>query len=282
MVQFVWRSLTIAGIIILLTGLILGIIGEVDRIRRIIWGVEAEVKFYNYNLEGYLADEVTDVIITYANHNIQYPLRATINEKTGAIIPETKGKIIDITATVDKILNARQAEKIRAVDYQIIPDLKKGDLISSQDELAKYETRILGSKNRKNNIRLAAELINNTLLVSGEIFSFNREVGPRTEERGFKESPQIVEGRLTLGVGGGICQVSSTLYNAVVKQNLNIIEHHHHSQEVGYVPQGQDAAVAWRYLDFRFKNNLAKPLIIKAKVNGEQLEVRLLGNKDHI
>ena len=280
MIKFIWRGLIITFIIVLLTGLVLGIAGEIDRIRRIIWGVEEGVKFYNYSLEGYLQEEVVDVISSYAQHNVQYPLRAEINQETGLIIPATDGKIIDITATVDKIFSAESREDVEAISYRIKSDLRREDLASLTEEIAFYQTKVTGSPKRKENIRLATELINNRLLLTDEIFSFNDEVGPRTKERGFKESPQIVEGRLTLGVGGGICQVSSTLYNAVNKKDLKIIERHHHSQDVNYVPQNQDAAVAWRYLDFKFKNTLSHPIIIKAGVKGRQLQVSLLGRGD--
>lgn len=279
-VKFVWRSLIISFIIILLSGLVLGIIGELDRIRRTIWGVEPKVKFYNYNLEGYLYDEVAAVISSYAQHNVRYPLPATINEENGAIVPETNGKIIDITATIDKIFSARREERIKAVRYKILPCLKGKDLLELTEEIAIYQTQVKGSANRIENIKLAAQMINNTLVTSGEVFSFNNEVGPRTKDRGFKESPQIVRGELTLGVGGGICQVSSTLYNTVAKQNLKIIERHLHSQDVEYVPDGQDAAVAWRYLDFKFKNTLDQPIIIKSEVKGGRLKISLIGYED--
>lgn len=279
-IKFVWRSVIIAFIIILLTVFLLGIAGEIDKIRRTLWGVEKGVSFYNYNVSNKLRKEVATVISSYAQSHIRYPLPAAINEETGAVVPETKGKIIDITATVDKIFSAKQGETVKEISYLINPDLKKEDLLCLTEEIASYQTPMLGAKKRKENIKLAAHLINNTLLTAEEIFSFNEEVGPRTKQRGFKESPQIVEGELILGVGGGICQVSSTLYNVLVQKELKIIEHHHHSQEVGYVPEGQDAAVAWDYLDLKFKNNLVHPIIIKAGVKGGQLQVDLLGPKD--
>ena len=279
-IKFVWRSLIITFLIILLTVFLVGIVGEIDKIRRTIWGVDKEVYFYNYNLSNKLRNEVKAVINSYAQYHIRYPLPAAINQETGAVVPEIKGKIIDITATVDKIFNARKGTEVEEVSYPIKPCLKKEDLLRLTRKIASYQTPMLGEEKRKKNIRLAAHLINNTLVTTGEVFSFNEEVGPRTKKRGFKESPQIVNGELILGVGGGICQVSSTLYNVVAQRKLKILEHHHHSQEVGYVPAGQDAAVAWDYLDFKFKNNLSHPIIIKAGVKSGQLQVSLLGTKD--
>jgi vancomycin resistance protein VanW len=278
-VKFVWRGLTISLIIILLTGLILGLIGELDQIRRILLGVEEGVEFENYNVGRHLRDEVFEVVSSYARHNVRYPIPATIDEENGQIIPETSGKIIDIEQTVDKIFSVDRREKVYAIDYQIKPHLKAEKLRKINKEIATYQTIITGKKNRWTNIRVATRLINNTLLTAGEVFSFNQEVGPRNKERGFKESTEIVNGELTVGVGGGICQVSSTLYNTAIKSGLEIVELHHHSQDVGYVPDGQDATVTWKYLDLKFKNNLETPIIIKAEINGNKLNISLLGEE---
>ncbi|MGM0370187.1 MAG: VanW family protein [Bacillota bacterium] len=279
MVKVVWRGLTISLIIILLTVLILGLIGELDRIRRILLGVEEGVEFENYNVGRHLRDEVAEVVSSYARHNVRYPIPAIINEESGQIIPETSGKIIDIEQTVDKIFSVDRREKVQAISYQITPHLKAEKLRKINKEIATYQTIITGKENRWTNIKVATKLINNTLLTSGEVFSFNQEVGPRNKERGFKESTEIVNGELTVGVGGGICQVSSTLYNAAIEPGLEIIELHHHSQDVGYVPDGKDATVTWKYLDLKFKNNLETPIIIKAEIKGNKLNISLLGEE---
>ncbi|MGM0502453.1 MAG: VanW family protein, partial [Bacillota bacterium] len=251
-----------------------------DRIRRLFLGVEKGVKFNHYQLGGYLQDEVADIVSSYARYNVRYPLGATINKKTGEIIPETMGKIIDIKETVDKIFSADQGEKVTAVNYKITPYLTEKDLLALTEEMSAYQTIITGGFNRRANIKLAVELINNTVVESGGVFSFNQQVGPRNKKRGFKESPEIIEGELSLGVGGGICQVSSTLYNAVNLKGIEIIELHHHSQNVSYVPQGKDATVAWRYLDFKFKNKFPTPIIIKAQIKGSKLQISLIGAKN--
>lgn len=121
--------------------------------------------------------------------------------------------------------------------------------------LASFSTTILDSdENRVNNIRLASQKINGFVLKPGETFSFNKIVGKRDYNKGYKKAKVLVNGESNEGVGGGICQLSSTIYNAALKSGMQIIERHTHSGEVGYIPRGQDAAVSYGYKDLKFKN----------------------------
>src|SRR5699024_8549970 len=99
-----------------------------------------------------------------------------------------------------------------------------------------------------------------------ETFSFNNVVGKRTKEKGYKKAPVIVKGELAEDIGGGICQVSSTLFNAVNLQGIEIVERYSHSREVPYVPPGKDATVSWWGPDFVFKNRYSHPVLIRAIV----------------
>ena len=110
------------------------------------------------------------------------------------------------------------------------------------------------SKNRLNNIALSLQMINGSCLKPGETFSFNEVVGQRTKDRGFKSAPAYSRGEVTEEVGGGICQVSTTLFNAAVKSNMEIEERHNHSMTVSYVDPGKDAAVDWGNKDLKFTN----------------------------
>ena len=110
------------------------------------------------------------------------------------------------------------------------------------------------SSNRLSNIRLALQIINGTCLEPGETFSFNETVGKRTTERGFKMATAYSGGEVTEDVGGGICQVSTTLFNAAVKSDMQIVERHNHSLTVSYVDKGKDAAVNWNSQDLKFTN----------------------------
>lgn len=133
------------------------------------------------------------------------------------------------------------------------------------------------ASNRTQNIKVAARKIDNTVIKPGEVFSFNQIVGPRTKKRGFKEAIEIVNNKYVTGVGGGVCQVSSTLYNSVLLAGLKIIEREHHSRPVNYVPLGRGATVYYNLIDFKFKNNFSNPLMIMSKVVNDQLTITLLG-----
>lgn len=133
------------------------------------------------------------------------------------------------------------------------------------------------SEERKHNIRLAAKSLNNALIdVNGE-FSFNRHVGARTEKRGYKSAKIIVNGEFTEGVGGGVCQVSTTLYNAALLAGLKITEAHAHSLAVSYVKPSFDAMVNSGSADLRFINATHNPIVINAFADGKTLTVKIYG-----
>lgn len=136
------------------------------------------------------------------------------------------------------------------------------------------------SKERAHNIKLSTEAIDNKIIFPGEIFSFNKIVGERTVEKGYQKATVIVKGEFSEDIGGGICQVSSTLFNAVLMNNIQILERYSHSRAVPYVPPGKDAAVSWWGPDFVFKNNNAFPILIKAKANNGVLDIKLYARSD--
>lgn len=142
--------------------------------------------------------------------------------------------------------------------------------------IAQYSTYFDSRQvNRTENIRLAAKALDGKVLAPGERFSFNESVGERTAEAGYKEAMIIVGKEFVPGLGGGVCQVSSTLYNVVNLAGLEILERHAHSLEITYVPYGQDATVAYGVLDFRFKNSTDTFLLIRSFVEGDTLTFQL-------
>jgi vancomycin resistance protein YoaR len=146
--------------------------------------------------------------------------------------------------------------------------------------LSSFSTTLLDSEdNRVSNIRLAAKNINSYVLGPGEVFSFNKVVGERNYQKGYKDSKILVNGERGEGIGGGICQLSSTLYNAAKKLDLVIIERHNHSNEVHYVPVGQDAAVNYGYKDLRFKNTRRYPIKFRAIIENGKVNVSILKTK---
>ena len=148
------------------------------------------------------------------------------------------------------------------------------------DLLASYSTTYsTGNYNRSTNISLAARSVNGYVLMPGETFSYNSTVGQRTAARGYKEAGVYLNGEVTTGLGGGICQVSSTLYNAILLANLEIVERSNHTFKPTYVPAGQDATVSWGAPDFKFKNNRNYPIRITATAGNGSVSFNVYGLK---
>ena len=146
--------------------------------------------------------------------------------------------------------------------------------------LAEYKTYYNSSQtNRTTNLRLAAQKINGIVLLPGETFSYNKTVGERTISAGFKEAGVYVNGDLVDGLGGGICQVSSTIFNAVLLSNLKIEEVYYHPYVSSYVPIGRDATVAYGSKDFRFTNSRDYAIKIECTVSGGVARCKIYGKK---
>lgn len=218
---------------------------------------------------------------------IDRPARnAVFNLWTGAVVPHEQGYTLE-----DDILRPLILETFKKSDSNnkiilpvkvIDPKITVDDLTNAgiHEMVSSYTTTFKSEDiNRTDNIKLAALKTNGTILYPGTIFSFNEVVGPREKEYGFKEALEIVDGEFVPGIGGGICQVSSTLYNAVLLANLNIVERYNHSKPLSYVPLGRDATVAYNALDFKFVNNTTEPLLIVAEVEGNKLVVGILGQR---
>ena len=152
---------------------------------------------------------------------------------------------------------------------------------SCADILAQTSTPLKNNMpNRRRNIILACEKINETVLKPGAVFSFNQTVGNRTEARGFKPAPSFVDGHIGDSVGGGICQVSSTLYYACLLSDLEIVSRKSHSMCPDYIEKpGLDATVDWGSADYKFKNNTGSPMKILTWVEGTRVYVEIRGTK---
>ena len=143
-------------------------------------------------------------------------------------------------------------------------------------EVYTFETEFgNSSRNRVNNIRTAARKLNGAVILPGEEFSFNHRVGARTVKAGYNVAPIIIQGKKEKGVGGGVCQVSTTLYNAALKAGFEITERHEHTREVGYVEPGQDATVSYGHADLKLLNTTSRPFVISCSASGNSLRVTL-------
>ncbi|MFD2658401.1 VanW family protein [Gracilibacillus thailandensis] len=199
----------------------------------------------------------------------QEPVDATIDDD-GVIVPGQEGyalhrqkfKELFYTNFFEKDVIRIEAPILKLhprVDSELLADIRT-------QQIGQYITYFnANNEERSHNISLSTEAINNHVVFPGKTFSFNEVVGKRTKEKGYLPAPEIVKGELTEGIGGGICQVSSTLFNAVDRAGVEIIERYSHSRKVPYVPPGRDATVSWYGPDFTFKNNYNQPLLIRSK-----------------
>lgn len=168
------------------------------------------------------------------------------------------------------------------VETEVVPPQltnRTAEEIKINGLLASFRTQFNPANvNRTFNIKVAAEALNHLVIRPGETFSFNRIVGPRSQEAGYKEALVIVNQEFVPGLGGGVCQVSSTLYNVLLRANIPVVERHHHSLPVDYVPLGCDAAVTYGQRDLRFVNNTSGPLVLQTQVGESSLLIQLFGN----
>lgn len=211
------------------------------------------------------------------------PQDASYNEQTHQLVTQKEG--IDFAISIEevkKLLEQKQEEyviplkitkpkiSIESLGVKVFPD-----------QLGRYTTRYDESnKNRTNNIKLASEKIEGTILMPGETFSYNKIVGERTIKAGYKEAAVYMGGKVVDGIGGGICQVSSTLYNAVLDANLEIIKRSNHYFLTSYVPASRDATVSYGSIDFQFKNNRTYPIKVECTAKNGISQVSIYGIKE--
>lgn len=180
-----------------------------------------------------------------------------------------------VTSNGDGIFDGSEAIVVLT---EIDPKITTKDLSPLGTLRSAYFTNYASSSaNRKANLALAASKLDGHLLKPGEVFSYNNRVGPRTESRGWKTAHQFQDGQIVDGIGGGVCQSSSTLYNAVLMGGLKIIERHNHSLPVAYLSPARDASVSYGHLDFKFANNTDGPLYLSASADGKKFHIRLYG-----
>lgn len=146
-----------------------------------------------------------------------------------------------------------------------------------EKEVSSFSTKIMDEdENRDHNMGISASKINGTIVKNGDSFSFNDIVGSPTPDKGYEKAGVFVEDKLKKDYGGGNCQVSSTLYNAVLKvDGLEVTERHEHTKEVYYVKKGKDAAVAYGELDLKFKNSTGHDIKIYAEVTEKEVNVKI-------
>lgn len=207
---------------------------------------------------------------------------AYYDKTTGEVVDAVEGRDFD-RSQAQSLWDAASFGDTVTIPLTVTePELTTGDVQAMlfRDELSTATTSLSGSSaNRIGNVKLAAGIINGTELKPGETFSYNDKLGQRTAERGFKYAGAYSGGQVVQEIGGGICQLSSTIYYCTLLANLKIVERTCHYFPVGYLPAGLDATVSWKTPNFRFTNSRDYPIRIEASVDTEKntLTVRILG-----
>ncbi len=192
------------------------------------------------------------------------PVDAHLSEETQELVEGTPGVDFDVSAARAAFQAATEGATY-TVPLTITQPKETQETLSSKmfkDLLGEGTTKVSGSANRKHNVQTSAAACNNKVIVPGGVFSYNNTTGSRSVENGYKDAPVYMGGRSENGVGGGTCQVSSTIYYAVLHTTLEVVERHCHQFNTGYVDPGMDATVYFGSLDFQFKNSTEYPIKI--------------------
>ena len=210
-----------------------------------------------------------------------------VKESDGSVsvIPEDSGVCIDTVKTVEAIDELLKSEwSGDAVQTELLIDEngvseRVRQLGEIHDCLGEYTTNYSSASGRMKNIQRATDLINGSIIYPGEQFSVNKAMGPRTTANGYHTGGQYVGGKLVDGVGGGVCQVATTLYNAVIRAELQVTQRNNHGLTVSYVPLSSDAAIAGDVLDLKFVNNTDAPIYIEGTYSGGYVTYRIYGKE---
>ena len=205
------------------------------------------------------------------------------------VTPSKAGEVLDMKVLLEDLDDTAVGGGLRSIFVALKPAMPE---LSSED-VASMGLAALGAQfvtyfdprntTRAGNIALAAKLVDGSVIEPGQTFSLNAAMGPRTTNRGFDYAPVIAaDGVLRQGVGGGICQYATTLFNAVLMAGLPIVERQAHSLYISHYPIGRDATVAWGAIDFKFRNDTGKALLIRSWVEGDHVTVAIVGKTGRV
>jgi len=229
-----------------------------------------------------LSDGLTKMLKPYqvAAHDASFTITPA---NTMKISKESAGKGTDVAALaaqVQKLDIYQPNNELKVASHEELPKLTAATLEKEKITglLTGYTTNFTPSQaQRTENVRLAANALDGAVIAPGETFSFNKRVGERTAAKGYQDAYIIVNGKFVEGLGGGICQVSSTLYNSVLLADLPITQRTNHDLAIAYVPLGQDATVAWPTLDLKFRNDSGTYILIRTIMGKNSLTINFYG-----
>ena len=202
------------------------------------------------------------------------------------IIPSRKGRRLDVGATEKGFLAAALSTTNRETRLVVVaaePELSttRAKALGITGLVGGYTTYFAGDPNRIHNVQLVARLIDRHLIAPGSTFSFNKTTGERNAAKGFLEAPVIINGELKNGLGGGVCQVSTTVFNAAYDAGLSITERHNHALYIDHYPLGRDATVNYPDTDLKFVNDTGHWLLLETIIGSSSRTVRLYGTPVH-
>jgi vancomycin resistance protein YoaR len=238
-----------------------------------------------------VAGPAADAWLARLGKRVERPARdATfrIDGSTIGIVPAKPGYKLDALAAAQAVLRGSQ-RRTQALRLVMLPVRESQPKVTTDAARAMHIRGVVGSyttvyggiPNRIHNVQLVAHLVDNKLIAPGETFSFNKTTGERNAAKGFLEAPVIVNGELTTGLGGGVCQVSTTVFNAAFEAGLKITERTNHALYISHYPQGRDATVDYPGLDLKFVNDTGNWLLLRTFVSSSSLTVNLYGTPVH-
>ncbi len=237
-------------------------------------------------LEAYISAEEASATITEkvgeAGREAQ-DASFRVSAGTVTIVPSQDGVGPDIESLAKELTRVLSGDDNRSVELRtrrVEPEITTDDAkaMGIKERLSTYTTTYVSSnKPRVNNIHTLAAALDGTLIPPGGVFSFNETIGPRTAAKGYQEAPAIVNGKLVPQLGGGICQVGTTIFNAVFESGLPVVERKNHSFYISHYPKGRDATVSWGGPDFKFKNDTEQWVLVATGVSSSSLTISIYG-----
>ncbi|NLU50422.1 MAG: hypothetical protein GXX09_08435 [Syntrophomonadaceae bacterium] len=207
--------------------------------------------------------------------------RIILKNDTLEYIPHQPGRRIDEKQTLqrlEQVLHKGRLGPVEVAFMTVSPLVKLEDINEVRDVLGVYVTTFDPRQQaRTTNMRLAAGAVDGTIVMPGQVFSLDETLGPRREENGYRRAPVFAANRVVRDLGGGICQVATTLYNAALQAGLEIVERRPHSRPITYVPLGQDATIVANMYDLKFRNNTGSPILLAMSLTDNQLMARIFG-----
>ena len=251
---------------------------------------------YNQIMKGYRLNELLVVIDTSETNQEPEPIDleaifeeycteftdATVDLDTHEVIPETYGYTFDLEQAMADWESATYGDVIEVPFQLVAPEMDAKTLESMlfRDVLSTHSTKHSANAPRTNNLKLACKAINGKILNPGEVFDYNTTLGKRTAAAGYQAAPAYNSGATVNELGGGICQVSSTLYYCTLLADLEIVTRTNHSYVSSYIPYGMDATVSWGGPHFRFANNTNYPIRLEAYVANGYVTISIIGTDE--